>query len=250
MNDNQCASISFFRFEGVINKSWGFAQLLISRLVLRRKKNIDFFKPLGTGSGLGYRAWPKFGVIGLFIVWKNKEEAMTFTESSYFNSLISKSEEQFTVLMQPTTSRGTWSDFNDWKLSKTDSSTPIICALTRATIKKRFLLDFWRMVPEISRKQYNSPGLIFSQGVGEIPLLEQATFTIWENKQSMEEFAFHTFHGKAVEKVRKVNGFKEQMFTRFQPIMAIGTWEGKNIFEDYNVPTFHRVENTEVPVLG
>jgi spheroidene monooxygenase len=248
MNDNQCASISFFRFEGLINKAWGFAQLLNSRFILNGKKNIDFFKPLGTGSGLGYRAWPKFGVIGLFIVWKNKEDAMAFTESSYFNSLVSKSEEQYTVLMQPSSSRGTWSGFNDWKLSDTKSSTTVICALTRATIKRRFLLDFWRMVPEISKKQFNFPGLIFSQGVGEVPLLEQATFTIWENKQSMEEFAFQTFHGKAIEKVRKVNGFREQMFTRFQPIMAFGTWEGKNILENYSIPTF-QIEKVKVPAF-
>jgi spheroidene monooxygenase len=248
MNDNQCVSISFFRFEGIINKTWGFAQLLNSRFILNRNKNIVFFKPLGTGSGLGYRAWPKFGVIGLFIVWKDIEDSMGFAESPYFNSLLSKSEEQYTVLMQPTTSRGTWSGFNDWKLSETDSSTTVICALTRATIKSKFLFDFWNMVPKISKKQYNFPGLLFSQGVGEVPLLEQATFMIWENKQSMEDFAYHTFHGKAIEKVRKVNGFKEQMFTRFQPVMAFGTWEGKNILENYSIPAY-QIEKVNVPAF-
>jgi spheroidene monooxygenase len=90
--------------------------------------------------------------------------------------------------------------------------------------------------------------LIFSQGVGEIPFLEQATFTIWEDKKSMEEFAFGTFHGNAIEKVRSVNGFKEQMFTRFQPVAAFGTWGGKNILEKYAIPTF-TTEKTIVPVL-
>jgi len=248
MNDNQCVSISFFKFEGIINKTWGFAQLLNSRFMLGRKKSIEFFKPLGTGSGLGYRAWPRFGMIGLLIVWKNREEALAFTESSYFISLLSKSEEQFTVLMDPISSRGSWSGFGDWKFSESNSSTSVICALTRATIKRKFLFEFWRMVPDISKKQYKSPGLIFSQGVGEIPLLEQATFTIWENKESMEDFAYRTFHGKAVEKVRRENGFKEQMFTRFQPIMAFGTWEGKNILENYAIPSFN-MEKITVPAL-
>jgi spheroidene monooxygenase len=238
MNDNQCTSISFFRFEGVFNKTWGFSQLLNSKFILRQNKNIDFFKPLGTGSGLGYRAWPKFSVIGLMIVWKNREEAFNFTESSYFRSLQSKSKEQYTIFMDPVSSRGTWSGFNQWGFAEPNQFSKVICALTRATIKPKFLFDFWRMVPNISKKQYKFPGLIFSQGIGEIPFLEQATFTIWENKKSMEDFALRTFHGKAVEKVRSVNGFKEQMFTRFQPVAAFGTWEGKNILENYAISSF------------
>ncbi|MFD2201626.1 spheroidene monooxygenase [Shivajiella indica] len=248
MNDNQCVTISFFKFEGIINKIWGFAQLVISRLMLSRNEQVEFFKPLGSGSGLGYKAWPRFGLIGLLVVWKNKEDALAFTESSYFQSLLLKSEEQFTVFMKPVSSRGTWSGFGNWKISENDSSSEVICAITRATIKRKFLFDFWRMVPDISKNQYNFPGLIFSQGVGEVPLLEQATFTIWENKQSMESFAYRSFHGKAIEKVRRENGFKEQMFTRFQPVMVFGTWDGKHILEKYGIPSYS-MERVEVPVL-
>jgi spheroidene monooxygenase len=248
MNVNQCTSISFFRFQGVLNKTWGFAQLLNSKFVLGQNMEIDFFKPLGTGSGLGYRAWPRFDVIGLMIVWKSREGAMAFTQSSYFQSLQSKSREQYTIFMDPISSRGTWSGFGEWEFSEPNQSSTVICALTRATIKTKFLFDFWRMVPNISKKQYKFPGLVFSQGVGEIPFLEQATFTIWENKESMEDFAFRTFHGKAVEKVRSVKGFKEQMFTRFQPVATFGTWGGKNILEKYAIPSF-TTEIITVPVL-
>lgn len=95
--------------------------------------------------------------------------------------------------------------------------------MTRATIKKKYLLDFWKMVPEISIIQREYSGLIFSQGVVEIPLLEQATFSIWENIQSMEEFAYTTFHGKAIQRVRQANGFKEQIYTKFKPILSFGS---------------------------
>lgn len=249
MDNTHCATISFFRFEGLTNKIWGFSQLLNAKLILKRKKDIEFFKALGTGSGLGYRAWPQFGVIGILIVWKNRDLAQSFLESSYFQRLRSKSEEQFTIFMQASASRGTWSGFGDWQLTENNTSNPVICALTRATIKRKFLFEFWKMVPEISKKQHLFPGLIFSQGVGEVPLLEQATFTIWENKQQMEAFAFNTFHGKAVEKVRKVNGFREQMFTRFEPIMTHGTWNGKNILEEYGVPIY-QIEKNNSPVLA
>jgi spheroidene monooxygenase len=104
------------------------------------------------------------------------------------------------------------------------------------------------MVPTISKTQKDYRGLIFSQGVGEVPILEQATFTIWESVQSMEEFAYNTFHGKAVQRVRQANGFKEQMFTRFKPIMTLGSWEGKNILAEYNVPEISTVNTAAEPV--
>lgn len=249
MKDIQCASMTFFKFDGILNQTWGMTQLLSLKFNFRKYHQPEFFKLLGAGSGLGYRAWPKLGVTGVFMVWKNEEAAKEFFGSKAFKNLQKTSTEQFTVLMQPTSSRGTWSGFGNWRISD-DEKDPngIVCALTRATIKKKYLIDFWKMVPAISKTQNGYRGLIFSQGVGEIPILEQATFTIWENVASMEEFAYTTFHGKAVQRVRQANGFKEQVFTRFKPIMTLGSWQGKNILAEYNVPEISTVNTAAEPV--
>lgn len=249
MKDIQCASMTFFKFNGILNQIWGMTLLLSLKFNFSKYDQFEFFKLLGAGSGLGYRAWPKFGVIGVFMIWKSAEGAKEFFESKTFKRIQETCKEQFTVLMQPTSSRGTWSGFGNWRILDNEKDPKgIVCALTRATIKKKYLIDFWKMVPTISKTQKDYRGLIFSQGVGEVPILEQTTFTIWESVQSMEEFAYNTFHGKAVQRVRQANGFKEQMFTRFKPIMTLGSWEGKNILAEYNVPEISTVNTAAEPV--
>lgn len=251
MNKIQCTSMTFIKFEGILNQFWGISKLLHLRFTIKKNKHVEFFKLLGAGSGLGYRAWPKYGVIGVFMVWDEIDEAKAFFHSDRFTNISATSSEQYTVFLQPSSSRGTWSGFGNWRFgSQENGNKGLVCALTRATIKRRYLYDFWKMVPSISMIQKNYPGLIFSQGVGEVPVLEQATFTIWENTQSMEEFAYTTFHGKAIQRVRQANGFKEQMFTRFNPIMSYGTWEGSNLLEKYGVPVMESPIPVAIPVVN
>jgi len=237
MNNIQCASMTFFKFDGILNQAWGISKLVKFRLSLKKNKHVEFFKLLGAGSGLGFRAWPKYGVLGVFMVWDDIEEAKDFFISEQFVKLSRICSEQYTLFLKPTSSRGTWSGFGNWKIvSQEKENKGLVCALTRATIKRKFLFEFWKMVPPISHSQKDYRGLIFSQGIGELPVLEQATFTVWESPQNMEEFAYSAFHGEAIQKVRQANGFKEQMFTRFKPILTFGTWEGKNVLQNYNLP--------------
>jgi hypothetical protein len=138
-------------------------------------------------------------------------------------------------MMRPISSRGSWSGFNSWEIDENQKEYQgPICSLTRATLKPEFLYRFWKMVSPISSGQKDHKGLLFSQGVGEIPLVEQATFTIWDTKKDLEEFGRSNFHGKAVNEVNRLGGFKEQMFTRFEPLFSEGTWKGKNPLSAYS----------------
>jgi spheroidene monooxygenase len=102
------------------------------------------------------------------------------------------------------------------------------------------------MVSPISLEQKDYPGLVFSQGIGEIPLKEQATFTIWENIKSLEQFSRNTYHGEAVREVYRLNGFKEQMFTRFEPLFSEGTWNGKDALAAYLKRKDKMIERLEI----
>ena len=97
------------------------------------------------------------------------------------------------------------------------------------------MFKFWSMVPGSSAAHDVADGLIFSKGIGEVPLLEQATFTIWVNTQSMVNFAYKSFHAEAVKITRKRNGFNEEMFTRLKPFLAVGSWNGINPLEEYGI---------------
>lgn len=193
---------------------------------MRNTPGVDFFKPLGTGSGLGYSIIPNFSLFGLLVVWKSREAANQFMAGPVFEEFKSRSAELYTIFLKPLSSRGSWSGFSNWSFYEHSGDSPLIAALTRATIKNRFLFGFWRMVARTSRDHSQSKGLIFSQGIGEIPLLEQATFTVWEDLESMRLFAYNSFHGEAIARTRKSNGFREEMFTRLLPYDTQGTWLG------------------------
>ena len=134
--------------------------------------------------------------------------------------------------MKPVSSRGSWSGFKGWKLTKLDPNNQLVCVLTRATIKVRFIYPFFNMISKVLKDHNNFPGLLFSKGFSEIPFREQATFSVWENIDQMKQFAYSSFHAMAIKITRKKKGFKEDMYTRFQPVATIGSWNGKNPLDD------------------
>jgi spheroidene monooxygenase len=145
-NRTQVVTISFFKYRG-LNKIWGMMQMFLSRSPMRKMEGMQFFKPLGTGGGAGYSIWPDFSVYGMLAVWESHEQANAYLESHLFRRFTQRSVEQYTIFLKPISSRGSWSGFNKWEFSDADTTSSLICALTRATLHKHFLFRFWRMVP-------------------------------------------------------------------------------------------------------
>ena len=82
--------------------------------------------------------------------------------------------------------------------------------------------------------QRGCPGLIYTKGVGEVPIIQMATFSVWENLESLKNYAYNSLeHREAIKKTHKIDWYKEEMFTRFQPFKTKGTWEGKDILAPY-----------------
>lgn len=224
--------MSFFRYHG-INKLWGMKQMYGARAPMRKMPGLVFFKPLGSGSGVGYSIWPDWSVWGMLGVWQNEESAKNYLNSALYSAYKDHCVEHYTIFLKPISSRGSWSGFSDWQFSDPNPQSTLIAALTRATLKTRFLLGFWAMVPRVSREHEGYRGLLFTKGVGEIPLMEQATFSVWSDVKAMEEFAYQTFHGDAVKITRQKKGFSEEMFTRLKPYKAVGQWRGVNPLAPY-----------------
>jgi len=234
ISNTQTVTMSFFRYRGM-NKVWGMKQMYSARAPMRKMQGLQFYKPLGSGSGVGYSIWPDWSVYGMLAVWDNLETAQAFLQSPLFQDYQAHSTEQYTVFLKPISSRGSWSGYAGWQFSDPNPDSKLVAALTRATLKTRFLVRFWKMVPRVSDEHRDYKGLIFTKGVGEIPLMEQATFSIWSNVQDMEEFAYNTFHGEAVKITRANQGFKEEMFTRLKPFASKGEWKGTDPLAPYLV---------------
>jgi len=224
----QTLTITFFRYGGLMNKIWGMSQMNRARESLSKMAGLEFSKPLGTGSGEDYSLIPDFSVYGIVAVWEDICYAEAFLNSNLFSKFVRRSSEQYTVFMQPLLVKGSWSGFDNWRPARNHSIDGAVAVITYATIRKGFIIPFLSVTPKVSRLSENFKGLVFSRGIGEVPVIVQATFTVWENISDMEQFAYQKIHLEAVKLTQEKNGFAEQLFARFKPIKAIGTFNGEN----------------------
>ena len=73
-----------------------------------------------------------------------------------------------------------------------------------------------------------------------MPLVQQATFSLWESSALMKAYAYQSeFHREVVQKTRQLGWYKEELFARFKPTKCYGTWEEipKIITNKINYPT-------------
>ena len=53
-------------------------------------------------------------------------------------------------------------------------------------------------------------------GIGELPLVEQATFSVWSNAEALEGFAYRSpNHAKRIRETHRYGWYSEEQFTRF-----------------------------------
>ena len=81
------------------------------------------------------------------------------------------------------------------------------------------MIEFWRSVPKASNAIKSAKGVSWFKGIGEVPFIQQATFSIWKNLESVTNFAYKDMnHAEIVKKTRKRRWYKEDLFSRFEII--------------------------------
>ncbi len=104
-----------------------------------------------------------------------------------------------------------------------------IAILTRATIRLSKLKQFWKNVDGVATKMAKADGLVTSYGIGEMPLIKQATFSIWQSKDAMRSFAYQTNeHQEVIQRTRRNDWYSEDMFVRFKITGCVGSLNGIN----------------------
>ncbi len=194
-------------------------------------KNLNFFKVLGTGGGSGYSATPGFRKYALLTLWNSLEEAEEFYKNSgILKSYRKRRKEELSIFMRPLSARGEWSGKSPFLAHKATKAEQPLAVITRASIKWRHIPAFWKKVAGVTMSQRSFDGQIYSQGIGELPWVEQATFTIWTSMQEMKNFAYGSSmaHMDAIKTTRKHNIFSEEMYARFQVLKITGAMDGIN----------------------
>lgn len=225
----QIVTITFFRFAGFKNKFWAFSMMQNAHKGIGGiTPGLSFYKVLGSGGEDGFSWKPNFSVYGLLCVWVNVDFANRFFEQApIFNEYKQRSAEHFTTYMTAIQSHGKWSGVQPFLSSSNSVAAGKIAVITRATIRPGKLLYFWRKVAGVSQSLKSYEGKRFSIGIGEWPIIQQATFSIWDSFEAMTSYAYkNPMHEKVIRLTRKKNWYKEELFARFQPVMEVGTWDG------------------------
>jgi hypothetical protein len=138
--------------------------------------------------------------------------------------------EKWTLLIEPIEGHGTWDGKQPFgALPRQTDYEGMIGILTRATIRISKLHQFWKNVDAVASRMAGSEGFITSLGIGEIPWIKQATFSIWESKAHMKQFAYSMQeHAEVIRKTRKEDWYSEDMFVRFIIKESSGTLHGNN----------------------
>ncbi|MGR3700163.1 MAG: spheroidene monooxygenase, partial [Roseovarius sp.] len=148
--------------------------------------------------------------------------------AAVFRRYLARASESWTLFLAPTSVRGQWSGATPFEVT-TPVEKGALAALTRATVRPRKALQFWRRVPDISTVIGADRNVAFKIGVGEVPLLHQVTFSIWPDSRSMADFARRDGpHARAIAAVRDGDWFREELYARFRVIGEAGTWGGKS----------------------
>lgn len=220
-------TLSFFRYAGR-ERVWGMRQMAEMRRPLQSVPGLGFFKLLGTGGGTGYSVWPDLGTYGLLGAWESRAHAEAFHASHpAHRAFLQHGEEVYTLHLKPMLSRGAWSGIDPFVADGPVDQGPL-AVLTRATIKARYVIPFWSRVAGVARSLEGREGLLFTKGVGELPWVEQATFSVWRSEQDMMAFAYGRgqAHTEAVARTRQARGFSEELYARFRVVGTEGTWKG------------------------
>ena len=220
---SQTTLISFFQYAGIKNKWHAFTRMGRSPILQKKINGLTFFKPLGTGSGNGFSIKPDFSTFGFLAVFKSEELAKEFLGTDVVKEYTQTTVSYSHVLMRTVKSHGEWSKLKPFESSVEYDKTKPLAVITRATIKPKLAYQFWKNVPAVSKSMDKYDELVFSKGIGEFPLLMQATFSLWSSAEAMMNYAYkNPKHAEMVKKTRELNWYSEELFARFQPFYQEG----------------------------
>ncbi|MCA8830450.1 spheroidene monooxygenase [Hymenobacter pini] len=211
-------------------RRWGFAQMGTAQRPLQHVPGLRFQKLLGSGAD-GFGALPNLRRYGFMAVWDSEEAAQEFfTKHPLWQQYQQRTWEIWTARLAPVKSHGLWDGVNPFDYeTETQAADGPMLVLTRASIRWQKTPRFWRYVAPVSATVADAPGVRAAIGLGELPIVRQATVSLWESQQAMQDYAYRSpKHKEVIRLTRQENWYGEELFARFRVLDAEGTWDGHN----------------------
>lgn len=228
----QLISVRFLAFSGLFNSWHALGNMGRSMRSPVNAEGLVFHKLMGTGAGNGFSIIPDFSQYAWLSVWENEVHANRFFEQDrQWKELSGRCSHVFGWDAVPLRGHGTWNGKQPFIFSeKKEKWSGNVAVITRASIRRAQALRFWWRVPAASRAFPVHQGLIYAKGVGELPLVEQATLSLWENVESLQTYAYkREEHVKVIEETRRFNWYSEEMFVRMGVVRTIGAFPSRKL---------------------
>lgn len=244
LNEGSTASDSLHRIDGASDSTaqqvavmllvdvaatsrlWGWARIALGARGLRGVPGLKFAKVLGSGYDGGFGLRPSASRQGLFALFHDEIAADAFVErSDVVTAYRLRSSEFCSIKLRAWSSRGSWDGERLSECVPAPMFGPVV-ALTRASIRLSRATTFWRRAPGTQAALASARGCMLAVGLGEAPILRQATFSVWESVQAMDAYARSGPHLDAIRAAKRDGYFSESMFVRFTSIAIRGSWKG------------------------
>ena len=223
---DQTVILTCHTYESAYQKWQGFRNMGLVPPLWRDTPSLTFYKMLGSGGGDGFSLWPNWGQYYSLTTWDTPEAADQYLKEGSLHPAIKRlrrhQSSEWSLILRPYKAHGAWDHQSPFRVNKRigrpGKSEPIVI-LTRARIRARKLMSFWRDVPQVSRSMHGIEGNLLAVGIGELPLIQQATISLWESEAAMRSFAYTgAAHRDVIKRTREMQWYSEELFARFQVI--------------------------------
>jgi hypothetical protein len=207
---------------------WAVSQLVRGPAAWRSEPGLRFARVLGSGRDGGFGLRPGLDHQGVFLMFDEVADALAcLARSPRIAAYRERAGQCLVAVLQASSARGRWAGQAMQAVVPAPGPGEPVVALTRASIRASQALRFWRHSPPSESALARAPGCQWAVGLGEAPVLRQATLSLWDDTAAMNAYARQGAHQQAIVASQQAGFFTEWMFVRFVPLLMQGHWGGR-----------------------
>jgi hypothetical protein len=192
---------------------------------LRRPEGLVLRRLLGTGRGADTGPSADLCRTAMVAVWEDEAALERYLAAAGGRRGV---VERYDVRLRALGGHGTWRGVDVLAGVARGSPGGPVAVLTRAGVRLGAWRSFRAAGPAVSAELAAADGLLAALGVGELPVGRLGTFSLWTGLPAVRAFAMAPHHRDVVRRTRAERWYAEELFVRFEPYAASGTWDGRD----------------------